>query len=168
MKISIHDIPSTPSEMTMKSNMNNVRQNTVTIRCMAISGKLFSDQTGIPPNKSSRGNQYIMVAYDQDSNAILAQPIKTRSDRELLKAMAAIYMYLKERGLHPKLQVLDHECPALVKQLFMQEKVSYQLVPSNLHRNNAAEKIQVHRHACLSDTRPDPTGHVSHLLGTRQ
>ena len=88
--------------------MDNLRQNTVTIRCIGISGKLFSDQTGRFPNKSSRGNQYIMVAYDQDSNAILAQPIKTRSEYELLKAMTAIHMYLKERGLYPKLQVLDN------------------------------------------------------------
>ena len=138
--LNIHDIPPTPSEMTMKSNMDNVRQNTVTIRCMAISGKLFSDQTGRFPNKSSRGNQYIMIAYDQDSNAILAQPIKTRSEHELLKAMTAIHKYLKERGLHPKLQILDNECPTLVKQFFKQENVSYQLVPPNLHRNNAAEK----------------------------
>ena len=125
--------------MTIKSNMDNVRQNTVTIRCMEISGKLFSNQTGIFPNKSSRGNQYIMVTYDQDSNAILAQPIKTRSEHDLLTAMTAIHTYLKVRGLHLKPPILDNECHALVKQFFMKEKVSYQLVPPNLHRNNAAE-----------------------------
>ena len=57
--------------------------------------------------------------------------------------MTAIHTYLKVRGLHPKLKILDNKCPALVKQFVMKEKVSYQLVPPNLHRNNAAEKAIV-------------------------
>ena len=55
--------------------------------------------------------------------------------------MTAIHTYLKVRGLHLKLQILDIECPALVKQFFLKETVSYQLMPPNLHRNNAAEKV---------------------------
>jgi hypothetical protein len=35
---------------------------------------------------SSKGNKYIMILYDYDSNAILAQPIKDRTAPELLKA----------------------------------------------------------------------------------
>ena len=81
-----------------------------------------------------------MVAYDHDSNAILAEPIKTRSADALLQAMKKIHQYLSERGLHPALQILDNECPAVLKQFFKQENVQYQLVPPNLHRNNAAEK----------------------------
>ena len=38
----------------------------------------FSDLTGAFPYKSSRGNLYVMVMYDYDKNAILAEPIKNR------------------------------------------------------------------------------------------
>ena len=40
------------------------------------SGKMYSDQTGNFFQASSKGNLLIMVLYDYDSNAILAEPIK--------------------------------------------------------------------------------------------
>ena len=84
----------TPREMTTESSTDSVRQNLVTVQCVQMTGKLFTDQTGRFPTKSSRGNQYIMVAYNQDSNAILAEPIKNRSAQVLLLAMTTIHTYL--------------------------------------------------------------------------
>jgi hypothetical protein len=49
-------------------------------------GQIYTDQTGRFPVVSSKGNKYIMILYDYDSNAILAQPIKDRTAPELLKA----------------------------------------------------------------------------------
>jgi hypothetical protein len=49
-------------------------------------GQIYTDQTGRPPVVSSKGNKYIMILYDYDINAILAQPIKDRTAPELLKA----------------------------------------------------------------------------------
>jgi hypothetical protein len=49
-------------------------------------GQIYTDQTGEFPVVSIRGNKYIMILYDYDSNAILAQPIKDRTAPELLKA----------------------------------------------------------------------------------
>ena len=112
----------------------------MTVQCMEVSGKLFTDQAGRFPHKSSRGMQYIMVGYNHDSNSILTQTLKTRSEQELLRGMTALHSYLKQRGLKPQLQVLDNKCPALVKSFFKQENVKFQLVPPNLHRNNATEK----------------------------
>ena len=45
----------------------------------------YTDLTGRFPYMSSRGNQYILVVYDSDSNAILAEPIKTRAAYEIKK-----------------------------------------------------------------------------------
>jgi hypothetical protein len=39
-------------------------------------GQIYTDQTGIFTVVSSKGNKYIMILHDYDSNAILAQPIK--------------------------------------------------------------------------------------------
>jgi hypothetical protein len=49
-------------------------------------GQIYTDQTGRFTVVSSKGNKYIMVLYDYDSNAILAKPIKDRTSPELLKA----------------------------------------------------------------------------------
>jgi hypothetical protein len=49
-------------------------------------GQIYTDQTGRFPVVSSKGNKYIMILYDYDSNAILAQHIKDRTAPELLKA----------------------------------------------------------------------------------
>ena len=40
--------------------------------------KVYTDQTGRFPVRSSAGNQYILVLYDYDSNAILAEAHKER------------------------------------------------------------------------------------------
>jgi hypothetical protein len=48
-------------------------------------GQIYTDQTGRFPVVSSKVNKYIMILYDYDSNAILAQPIKDRTASELLK-----------------------------------------------------------------------------------
>jgi hypothetical protein len=42
-------------------------------------GQIYTDQTGRFPVVLSKGNKYIMILYDYDSNAILAQPIKDRT-----------------------------------------------------------------------------------------
>jgi hypothetical protein len=42
-------------------------------------GQIYTDQTGRFLMVSSKGNKYIMILYDYDSNAILAQPIKYRA-----------------------------------------------------------------------------------------
>jgi hypothetical protein len=49
-------------------------------------GQIYTDQTGRFPVLSSKGNKYIMILYDYDRNAILAQLIKDSTAPELLKA----------------------------------------------------------------------------------
>jgi hypothetical protein len=39
-------------------------------------GQIYTDQTGRFPVVSSKGNKYIMILYDYDSNVILEKPIK--------------------------------------------------------------------------------------------
>jgi hypothetical protein len=72
-------------------------------------GQIYTDQTGSFPVVSSKGYKYIMILYDYDSNAILAQPIKDRTAPELLKAFQVMEQELIARGLKPKLMKLDNE-----------------------------------------------------------
>jgi hypothetical protein len=42
---------------------------------------MYTDQTGKFPKKSSKGNQFIMVLIEIDSNTILVEAMKNRSAR---------------------------------------------------------------------------------------
>jgi hypothetical protein len=74
-----------------------------------VAGQIYTDQTGRFTIVSSRGNKYIMILYDYDRNAILAQLIKDRTASELLKALQFMDQELMARGLKPKLMKLDNE-----------------------------------------------------------
>jgi hypothetical protein len=88
---------------------------------------------------SSKGNTYIMISYDYDSNAILAQPIKDRTAPELLKVFQIMEQELVARGLKPKLMKLDNEASKLLKTYLHQQDITFQLVPPYSHRRNSAE-----------------------------
>jgi hypothetical protein len=72
-------------------------------------GQIYTDQTGRFPVVSSKGNNYIMIVYDYDSNVILSQPIKDRTAPELLKAFQVMEQESVATGLKPKLMKLDNE-----------------------------------------------------------
>jgi hypothetical protein len=103
-------------------------------------GQIYTDQTGRFPVVSSKGNKYIMVLYDYDSNAILAQPIKNRTAPELLKAFQFMEQELVAKGLKPKLMKLDNEASKLLKDYLYQQDIAFQLVPPYSHRHNSAER----------------------------
>jgi hypothetical protein len=103
-------------------------------------GQIYTDQTGRFPVVSSKGNKYIMILYDYDSNAILAQPIKDRTAPELLKAFKFMEQELVARGLKPKLMKLDNEASKLLKTYLHQQDITFQLVPPYSHRRNSAER----------------------------
>jgi hypothetical protein len=103
-------------------------------------GQIYTDQTGISPVVSSKGNKYIMILYDYDSNDILAQPIKDRTAPELLKAFQLMEQELVARGLKPRLMKLDNEASKLLKTYFHQQNNTFQLVPTYSHRRNSAER----------------------------
>jgi hypothetical protein len=81
-----------------------------------------------------------MVLYDWDSNHIFAQPFKNRTAHCIKDAYKALHKRLWAAGLRPKLQRLDNECSAILKQFLKDENVDYQLVPPGVHRRNAAER----------------------------
>jgi hypothetical protein len=59
------------------------KQSDICFRVMDLESKaarlIYSDQTGQFPKKSSRGNQYIMVLVEIDSDTILIEPMKNRT-----------------------------------------------------------------------------------------
>jgi hypothetical protein len=103
-------------------------------------GSIATDQTGRFPILSSSGMRYVIILYDYDSNAILAEPLRNRTGPEIHRAYKKLHQVLVSHGLRPKLQRLDNECSTLLKKFMTEEQVDFQLVPPHLHRRNAAER----------------------------
>ena len=102
---------------------------------------MCSDQTGRFPVTSSKGNKCILVACDYDCNAILAYPLKSKTAAAHLEAVKLLHTYLNNKGMNPKLYMIDNECSELVKDYVKNAlKIDLLLVPPHLHRTNAAEK----------------------------
>lgn len=127
-------------QATTESTQATARTNDIFVATFEPTGQIYTDQTGRFPVPSSRGNKYIMVLYDYDSNAILAEPMKSRNDKEMVRAYSSMLKHLELRGLKPQLQKLDNEAPPGLKEYMFQHHVNYQLVPPHVHRRNAAER----------------------------
>ena len=101
---------------------------------------VFSDQTGQFPTRSQRGNKYIMVMVEIDSNAILVEPLKSRKDPELTRAYRSMMLRLKRAGIVPKKHILDNEISDAMKDVIRDEySMEMELVPPGCHHRNAAE-----------------------------
>jgi hypothetical protein len=81
-----------------------------------------------------------MVCYIYDCNYIKVIPMKSRSASEWVKAYDTIHQELTLKGFKPKLQTLENEASAALKNFFTANDVEYQLVPPHFHRRNAAER----------------------------
>jgi hypothetical protein len=121
-------------------NEPKTRTNMVYVKAIEATGQIYTGQTGRFPTTSSRGNKYIMILYDYDSSAILAEPLKSKSESEMIRAYSKLHKYILDRGLEPRLQKLDNECPTGLKRFMKQNEVDYHIVPPHIHRRNSAER----------------------------
>jgi hypothetical protein len=101
--------------------------------------KMYTNQMGQFPKKSSRGHQYIMVLIEMDSNTILVAAMKNRSAGEMICAYQELVDHLCSAGIQSKLHLLDNECLTKFKERIKSNDMEYQLVPPHDHRQNIAE-----------------------------
>jgi len=125
--------------------------------------KIYTDQPGRFPKKSSRGNQYIMVLTEVDSDAILVKPMKNRTAGEMIRADQVLIDRLNSAGICPKLHILDNKCSADLKAVIKENGMKFQLVPPHDHRRNIAEKAISTLRTILS---PSSAGRTRHSLCT--
>ena len=103
-------------------------------------GQIHTDQTGRFPVQSSCGSKYVMILYDYDSNAILAETMKSQTAQEMVRAYEKLHTYLVTRGLTPKLQRLNNEASQTLKDFMRKKNIDFQLAPPHCHRRNSAER----------------------------
>ncbi len=75
-----------------------------------------------------------------ESNVILVATMKNRTEGEIIKAYLSLSRCLKNAGIKPKHQILDNKASEEYKQMIMDNGLTYQLVPPDMHRRNMAEK----------------------------
>jgi hypothetical protein len=102
--------------------------------------------------------KYMLVLYDYDSNAILVEPLRSRSDGNVLAGYSILYERLTAAGCKPHLNIMDNEASTAVKRQILKSGADYQLVEPHNHRVNAAERAihtwKNHFIACLCSTDP--------------
>jgi hypothetical protein len=89
----------------------------------------YHDLTGRFPHQSSRGNEYLIVVYDHDSNSILVIALNNKTGAEIKRGWTSIHERLAQGGNQPKLYILDNEASADLKKGLKKYKLEYQLVP---------------------------------------
>eukprot|EP00804_Cyclotella_cryptica_P009040 CCRYP_003144-RA/>CCRYP_003144-RA protein AED:0.34 eAED:0.37 QI:0/0/0/1/0.5/0.33/3/0/763 len=130
-------LPPVPSPSTLPSPTPSHELHIVTEPI----SKLYTDDMGRFPTCSRSGNQYIMLAYHCNSNAILVEPFQSRHDRHRVAAHGRIMTRLRDRDHPIEHQILDNEASENYRQAITQDwKATYQLVTPNVHRANAAER----------------------------
>ena len=129
-----------PLEMSNTTMLQGKKIRDVYISIYNTRETIFTDQTGQFPTRSQRGNKYIMVMVEIDSNAILVEPMTSRKDAEMIRAYDALITRLRRAGIVPIKHVLDNEISENMKEHIRDTcKMQIELVPPGCHRRNAAE-----------------------------
>lgn len=118
---------------------NNSPANELYVRVVYHS-KLYTYNTGRFSVRPRRGNQDILVAY-HTSNLMLAQPFSSRKNNYRISVYETIMDKLSTNGLLVDIQIVDKEVNKDFKKINKDTcEVDYQLVPPDMHIQNAVEK----------------------------
>ena len=93
------------------TNNPNTRKNDVlfTIVESSAKGMGYIGLKGIFPYKSARCNEYILVGYHYDANAILAESIKNRKAQTITQEWEKLNNQCSKAGIQPNTYIVDNE-----------------------------------------------------------
>ena len=100
---------------------------------------IYSNQIGHFPYRSSRGNQYLFVTDDYDSNAIVFDALKNCKSAELKQAFMNCCTKLTIEPMNKNMFILNNECSQDIKNTIKIYNSTFQLVLPYQHRQNVAE-----------------------------
>ena len=130
------DTDSFPSSPVPNSKINKVAYITIDKKegCTA-----YTDIKEKLPQKSSWGNQYILIGYHYDVNCILAEPMCNRTSTLIKNTWSKIHYIFSQVGAATCAYVMDNEIFNKFIQSLRQQQTSYQLVTPHTHHRNIAE-----------------------------
>ena len=129
----------------------------------------YTNLTGRFPCKSSRGNEYILVAYYYDGNCIISEDLKNRKAATITKAWQKIHGMFTQVGTVPNTYVMDNDISSEFTTALTKNGTTYQLVPPHTYCRNLAERgiqpFKNHFKAGLISVDPNfPLSEWDHLL----
>ena len=81
-----------------------------------------------------------MVCYNYDAHSILVEPLPNREAASMVKAWKVLYERLTSTGHKTNNYILDNEFSGALRAAITTEDLTFELVPPNQHRRNAAER----------------------------
>jgi hypothetical protein len=102
---------------------------------------IYTNQPGRFPIASAQGHKYTMVAVKLDGNYIDAEPMKSRTAKDLTEAYKKIYARWKATGvICPNWHVLNNKAPAEFLEAIHENGCRVEKTPADMHRRNIAEQ----------------------------
>jgi hypothetical protein len=127
------------------------RHNDIFVLVKDLAKSIHSDQTGAFLYTLQQGNRYLMIAIHLDANSIFCEPMKNRSEDEMIEAYQKIINRMKAAGLGLKTHRLNNEASKAYKQCIHRNGMMDELVLPDNHRSNLAERaIQTFKHHFIS------------------
>ena len=81
-----------------------------------------------------------MIVHEIDGNSTWVEPMKNKSQGEMIRARRAALLRMKLQHIVPLRQILDNEISEAYKEEIRKTGMTYQLVPPDDHRRNLAER----------------------------
>jgi hypothetical protein len=123
-----------------RTKMPPKKMQDVYIQIHNASETMHTDQSGRFPATLSKGNQYIMVLVEVDSNYIDVEPMKNKSEGSIIKAYLALWTQLTASDtVRPTTHILDNKASAAYK-AEIKKNCAIQLAPPDNHQQNLAEQ----------------------------
>ena len=109
------------NSMYPPSDVTDIKTHDATYSVTSKEHRAFMDLTGRFPHWSTRGNEYILVVYDYDSNVILDTPLENRQAATIISAWHLLHDKLHRAGVSLITWILDNEVSQDLK-TFMTKK----------------------------------------------
>jgi hypothetical protein len=84
--------------------------------------QIYTDLTGTFPTRSSKENNVLMMCYSYDANYISPIAMKSKSGAEWVRAFGVVFDEMTAKGFKPKLQTMDNEASAALKNHFTEKQ----------------------------------------------
>jgi hypothetical protein len=117
-----------------------VKHSDIFVHIKDLSDTIHLDQTSSFPCTSQRGNRYIMVAIHLNANYIINEPMKNRTEEEMMVVYQRIGNRMQAAGLGFKKHILDNEASKAFKAKIKENEMEYELIPPGNHQWNQAKR----------------------------
>ena len=101
------------------------KQEDIYIKVHNTNNTMYTGQTGKFPHISSRRNRYQMIAYHVDSNSIWVEPMKNRTEGEMIQERSRAVTRMKICVIISTKQMFDNEASAAYKAAISESNMTY-------------------------------------------